>query len=269
MPRLPFRASGRRLATLVGLGAVTIMGAVLMHHIWKALGQRPEGERLVRVQASPAFDGRRFHNTLPVEEDVCRAVGKWVRGGAPNRLPDVPVPVVSHGGNQLASHPASGLRATWFGHSSVLLEIDGHRILTDPVWSDRVSPSQELGSKRFYSPPMTLGELPELDAVVISHDHYDHLDMETVSTLAGTGVDFVVPLGVGSHLEYWGVEPARITELDWWQSRLVGELRLVLTPARHFSGRSLTDRVCTTPATPGSFPGSPRSVRGSVPLTSA
>ena len=134
---------------------------------------------------------------------------------------------------------------TWLGHATALVEIDGVRILTDPVWSERVSPSEWLGPRRFFPPPLPLEELPPIDAVVVSHDHYDHLDMRTIEALAARGARFLVPLGVGAHLEAWGVPPSQSDELDWDESRLVGHVTATFAPARHFSGRSLTGRDAT------------------------
>jgi L-ascorbate metabolism protein UlaG (beta-lactamase superfamily) len=133
------------------------------------------------------------------------------------------------------------VRFIWLGHSTVYLEIDGTRVLIDPMWSDRSSPFRHLGPKRSHAVPIALADLPDLDVVVVSHDHYDHLDMDTVRALAPRGALFVVPLGVGAHLEAWGVALDQISELDWWQRQSVGSLTLVATPARHFSGRSFTD----------------------------
>jgi L-ascorbate metabolism protein UlaG (beta-lactamase superfamily) len=129
----------------------------------------------------------------------------------------------------------------------VLVEIAGRRVLTDPVWGPRASPSQLVGPKRFQPVPVALKALPPVDLVVISHDHYDHLDFPTIRTLAKTGVPFVTALGVGAHLEAWGVPAERITELDWWQShRLPGsELTVTAAPSQHFSGRGLKDRNAT------------------------
>ena len=137
----------------------------------------------------------------------------------------------------LKTPPKSGLRITWLGHSTTLVEIDGVRILTDPQWSLRASPSTWVGPLRFHPPPLPLASLPKLDAVVISHDHYDHLDMNSVRTLALTGVVFHVGLGVGAHLRAWHIPDGQIVEHDWWSERSIGALRLVATPAQHMSGR--------------------------------
>ncbi len=131
----------------------------------------------------------------------------------------VPIAVEARRRADFETPPASGLRATWIGHATALVEIDGARILTDPVWSERVSPSTLVGPRRFFEPPIALADLPRVDAVVISHDHYDHLDMETVKTLARTGARFFVPLGVGAHLEKWGIPAAQIDERDWGEAK--------------------------------------------------
>lgn len=124
---------------------------------------------------------------------------------------------------------------SWYGHSTALIEIDGYRVLTDPVWSERCSPSRVVGPQRLHEPPLPLEALPAVDAVVISHDHYDHLDIETVLGLARTQrAPFVVPLGIGAHLRKWRIPEDRIVELDWNESHRIGELTLVCTPARHF-----------------------------------
>jgi L-ascorbate metabolism protein UlaG (beta-lactamase superfamily) len=143
-----------------------------------------------------------------------------------------PRPAWQHG-------PESGLRATWLGHSTVLLEIDGLRVLTDPVWGERASPYGFAGPRRFQPVPVAIEALPPLDAVVISHDHYDHLDYPSIVALAGLDVPFVTSLGVGAHLEAWGVRPERIVELDWWQAARLGALELTAAPSQHFSGRGL------------------------------
>ncbi len=161
--------------------------------------------------------------------------------GGEQRVPERAIPVQQRTAKDYATPPASGLRATWIGHASVLIEIDGSRVLTDPVWSHRCSPFSFIGPERFAPPPIALAELPFIHAVVISHDHYDHLDMDTITALAARGTQFVVPLGIGAHLERWHVPAGQITDLDWNESKAVGALQLTATPARHYSGRGITD----------------------------
>lgn len=158
--------------------------------------------------------------------------------GGEQRQPSSPIPVITRTARDYANAPASGLRATWIGWSSVLVEIDGRVILTDPVWSERCSPSTLVGPKRFHPPPVAINELPRIDLVVISHDHYDHLDMPVARFLGARGTHFAVPLGIGAHLERWGIPRAQIHELDWNQTVAVGDLSVTATPARHYSGRN-------------------------------
>lgn len=209
-------------------------------------GGSAEGARLDRVSRSPRFGDGVFENTVRtpagLQGSVWSVARDWV-AGKQVREPRMPPPTRRQSAEAFASAPKSGLRMTWMGHSTALVEIDGARILTDPVWSERVSPSTLVGPKRFHAPPVALEDLPPLDAVIISHDHYDHLDHPTIVALAATGARFVVPLGVGAHLEHWGVPAAQTVELDWWERHtLESGVTLVATPARHFSGRSLTDR---------------------------
>jgi L-ascorbate metabolism protein UlaG (beta-lactamase superfamily) len=166
--------------------------------------------------------------------------------GGERRVPRGPLPSMSPL-EAWRKQPHSGLRVTWLGHSTMLIEIDGARILTDPVWGPRASPSALIGPKRFQPVPVSLREMPPVDVVIVSHDHYDHLDYPTIRALAKTKVPFVTSLGVGAHLEYWGVQPERITELDWWGSHAVANTNVVLTaaPSQHFSGRGLKDRNAT------------------------
>ena len=161
------------------------------------------------------------------------------------RVPPSPLPVLAVDKAALAAAPpASGLRAFWIGHASVYVEVDGLRLLLDPVFAERVSPIA-IGPKRFHPPPIALADLPPIDAVLVSHDHYDHLDMETVQHLAARGTRFFVPLGIGAHLERWGVPLAQIEEMEWWQKKTLGGVEFVCTPTRHYSGRSLGDRSAT------------------------
>ena len=217
----------------------------------RSLGAIPDGQRLERMKASRIWSGGRFQNITPVLPNLLDqsggmpSLGEFIWGGE-RRIPSGSLPVM----NPLDGWrhaPSSGLRATWLGHSTVFIEIDGSRVLTDPVWGKRASPSQVLGPKRFQKAPVPLAALPEIDIVLISHDHYDHLDYPTIRELARRGPLFIAPLGVGAHLEAWGVMPERIVELDWWESYTPprGSLRVTATPAQHFSGRSLGGRNTT------------------------
>jgi L-ascorbate metabolism protein UlaG (beta-lactamase superfamily) len=149
------------------------------------------------------------------------------------------------------SVPESGLRVTWMGHSTLLVEIDGARVLIDPVWDERASPMRWVGPKRFYAAPVRLEDLPEVDVVLVSHDHYDHLGEETIRKLSGlksmSGARWVTSLGVGEVLREYGVDGGRIDELDWTQSVTVAEgaLEITAVPARHFSGRGMLNRFET------------------------
>jgi len=128
------------------------------------------------------------------------------------------------------------------GHSTLLMKIDGSYVLADPVFSERASPFSFVGPKRFHQPPISMEELPQISAVILSHDHYDHLDKAAILTLADKVDQFVTPLKVGKTLVKWGIDPKQITELDWWQDIKIGSLTLTATPAQHFSGRGLFDR---------------------------
>ncbi|MGH8158556.1 MAG: MBL fold metallo-hydrolase [Rhodanobacter sp.] len=214
----------------------------------KSFGKPPQGERLERLHDLPMWDGERLRNIHPVlpglrDPDAQRPTLREFLCGDDNRTPPEPLPANDPRDAWLLK-PTSGLRATWLGHSTVLLEIDGWRVLTDPVWGQRASPFTLLGPKRFQPVPIGLRDLPAIDAVVISHDHYDHLDYPTIRALAKSKVPFVTSLGVGAHLESWGIAPSRITELVWWQSHRVPGTGLTITaaPSQHFSGRGLKDR---------------------------
>jgi len=217
----------------------------------KSLGRKPEGARLERIKASPRWSGERFRNVHPIIPGLrdpgasMPSIADFLCSGE-RRVPRGPLPSL----NPLevwARPPATGLRATWLGHSTVLIEIDGRRVLTDPVWGPRASPLLLAGPKRFQPVPIRLRAMPPVDLVLVSHDHYDHLDYPTIRALAHSDVPFVTSLRVCAHLEAWGVPPERIVELDWWESHTMPGTGLTVTaaPSQHFSGRGLKDRNVT------------------------
>ncbi|MCH0569072.1 MBL fold metallo-hydrolase [Streptomyces sp. MUM 136J] len=210
-----------------------------------AFGADPGGERMARIRRSPHFKDGVFQNpggvarTRPSGSAMDFARVYFDKDARVGRAPQGTVPVHATTLADLARPAATGLRVTWMGHSSVLAEIDGRRVLFDPVWGERCSPFPFIGPKRLHPAPLPLAALGPVDVVVISHDHYDHLDLPTIKSLAGTDTVFAVPLGVGAHLEHWGVSATRLRELDWHEATRVGGLTLTATPARHFCGRGL------------------------------
>lgn len=231
-------------------GAAVLAGLALLFSIvvlvdgWVAFGRSAEGPRRARMERSPQWSDGSFENPEPLWNDRTGMLTGSMSGST-ERAPSAPLPVVRGGAERFATPPPSGLRITWLGHSTLLVEIDGHRVLTDPVWGERTSPVDWMGPSRWYPPPIALEALPSLDAVLISHDHYDHLDYPTIERMKDWDTVFVVPLGVGAHLAYWGVPEERIVELDWWERTTRGDLEIVCTPSRHASGRVLVDKDAT------------------------
>jgi L-ascorbate metabolism protein UlaG (beta-lactamase superfamily) len=207
-----------------------------------SLGATP-AEIAAVARRSPHYREGKFTNlepssTMTVDREMQRKLLRDLAGSLSSGRPPGPIPLAEPAAPEVSAGP---LGASWFGHSSVLIEVDGYRVLADPVWSERCSPSRQVGPQRMHDVPVALEALPFVDAVIISHDHYDHLDIDTVLALARTQrAPFVVPLGIGAHLRKWGIPEARIVELDWHESHTVGDLTLVCTPARHFSGRLFT-----------------------------
>src|SRR5688572_15221030 len=203
------------------------------------------GRRLERVLASKQYRDGTFHNTSGATAGLQSnqlSLMKEFLLGAHERVPRGTLPVES----PLAAWAApveSGLRVTWLGHSTLLLELGGLKVLTDPVFGERASPVSFAGVRRFHPVPASIAQLPQLDAIVLSHDHYDHLCASSMRELARLNVPVVTSLGVGARLEALGVSPANVIELDWWEEhQLPGGLSITATPSQHFSGRSLMDR---------------------------
>lgn len=239
--KLPNQVACRLLIGAAGLAAALGLAAWCVLSL-PQFGGTPAGARLERMRANPLFRDGRFANPVPPASYSLDFAWKMLEGqfGSETRTPPGRIPVVAVAPALSRSPPAPNLRAFWIGHASVYVELDGVRMLFDPVFSEYASPFPPFGPKRFAPPPIALSALPKIDAVLITHDHYDHLDMPTVRHFAALGSEFFVPLGIGAHLERWGVPPASIHELEWWEERALKGLRIVATPARHYSGRGLT-----------------------------
>lgn len=237
---------------LLSIGFIILglfIGGFLVMKLTPTFGGSIKGERLKRVMASPNYKNGVFQNPIPTrmqQENVSfvKIMREFLRDEK-SRIPQQSIPVVKIN-KQDFNKTNKGIRTNWLGHSSLLFEIDGTTILTDPVFSERTSPFTWMGTKRFeYTYQYDVKDLPTPDVIIISHDHYDHLDYATIMKFKKLNVHFVMPLGVGAHFDRWGFSPDRYTELDWWQEYQINGLTITATPSRHFTGRGLSDRFKT------------------------
>lgn len=215
------------------------------------LGGKATGKSLERMQSFEYYQEGTFQNTIETKMDISFSKmlplmwKSFMGGGEVSPTQQIQVKEFNEDDSKLI--PKDEIGMTWFGHSSVLFQMEGVNFLIDPVFSERSSMFSFVGPKRFDFPTyMSVGQLPKIDAVIISHDHYDHLDYETFMELKDVANKYYVPLGVAAHLEKWGVPSEQITEMEWWEEAVFSEkITLVCTPSRHFSGRGLTDRSST------------------------
>ncbi|WP_406610277.1 MBL fold metallo-hydrolase [Agarivorans sp. JK6] len=177
----------------------------------------------------------------PANASAWGILWRYVSEQRVDATPSNGIPVMPLSASQLAALPAEQSSVIRFGHSSVYMQVAGQRWLIDPVFSQRTSPFSFIGPKRFHQPPLELSELDSIDGVIISHDHYDHLDKHSIKLLKDKVEHFVVPEGVDQHLLDWGVDSQKIQRLRWWQSANFGDLTVTATPTQHFSGRGLFD----------------------------
>lgn len=200
--------------------------------------QKPDAEIYKRgkYHNKPAFSQLREGMSQP------GLIRKFLFQPTPNAIPDTAIPLCAIPPGALEGQRQNDeIHIYRLGHSTILMKLGSEYWLTDPVFSNRASPSQFIGPKRFHQTPISIADLPKLTAVVISHNHYDHLDKSTIKQLAHKVEHFITPLGVGKYLTRWGVPQNRIAELGWWQSMHHGSTKITATPTQHFSGRGLFD----------------------------
>lgn len=228
------------------IGIALLMGGMFVYFsVSPKLGGKNTDEKLLKLQNSVNFKNGKFHNLVPTPMAAPKfstMLKFFSKGGEkePSRI----LQTEAFSKEAFESTNPDALSFTWFGHSSVLLKIENKMILIDPVFGERASLFSLAGPKRFkYSNQYEIAQMPQIDAVLISHDHYDHLEYESILALKNKVNRFYVPLGVATHLEKWGVDPDKITELDWWDETVFSpDIKLVFTPTRHFTGRSLLNR---------------------------
>jgi L-ascorbate metabolism protein UlaG (beta-lactamase superfamily) len=231
---------------LIMIGII-LLGYLFMSY-YPAFGGTTSKAKMPVIQQSKNFSKGKFINQIhtPMEMGIKNTIGLLIDfiKGNPKRKPNGAIPVELL--NPLDIQENKQARVTWFGHSALLLELDGKILLLDPMLGKAPSPLPWFGGKRYsIKLPIEIEELPQIDAVLISHDHYDHLDYGSIKKLKEKVNHFFVPLGVGAHLERWGVDSKKISEHDWWDEVKFEGLTLASTPARHFSGRNLTNRDST------------------------
>ncbi|MBL6928261.1 MAG: MBL fold metallo-hydrolase [Rhodospirillales bacterium] len=238
---------------IYALVALLVAGVAVSACSSTEFGAKLRGAALEKAERSPHFKDGKFRNIMGIPtpppsepgERMSMTATLWeFFFGGKSRRPKTPLTTVQSDLKSFADGQQT--RVAWLGHSTMLMRIGGKTVLTDPVFSDAIFPIRLMAPKAFaYSQPIQLADLPNIDVVLISHDHYDHLDFASIRALSAMNPLFVTPLGVGSHLRKWGVPEDRIIERDWWQDTAIGGLRLTATPAQHFSGRGLRDRSTT------------------------
>jgi len=224
--------------------ALLILATVLVLNLAPQFGKTYSKEQQKTFEELSNFEDGKFKNISYTSMDLeFSKVIKETFKKDPSRRPSSDILPNSLDSLEIVQRSGNGTYISWLGHSAFLLEIDGKKILIDPMLGDVPAPFSFAGPSRYSSElAIEIEKLPEIDILIISHDHYDHLDHGSILKLKDKVELFLVPLGVGRHLEYWGVQKNKIHEMNWWDQKEVAGIELVFTPARHFSGRGILDR---------------------------
>lgn len=231
---------------LIIIGLITI-STILFMNFNPRFGKMPTNEQKAVYEKLDNYKNGKFQNIHPSPMDF--SFWKYLKEltkKSPNRNPQTNIEVQTLDTITIENLSTDNTQLIWFGHSSFLLLIDGKKVLIDPIFSQRPSPVSFIGTKRYSKElPINTEELPYIDAVILSHDHHDHLDYETIQKLKGKVGQYFTPIGVGNHLKLWGISDDKIVELNWWEKTQFKGINLVCTPARHFSGRGILDGAST------------------------
>ena len=235
---------GVSIAVIIAL--ILIVGSVFLNFS-PQFGKGATDEQKQAYAKSGHYEKGIFVNQIPTVMDInyWKMINELFKK-SPNRKPQKAILVEKIDSLVIENHIDSITQLTWFGHSAFLLEMDGKKILIDPMLGESPAPHPMIGPKRYSKDvPIEIEKLPYIDAIILSHDHYDHLDYESIKKLKDKVGHYFAPLGVGNHLVKWGIAKEKVNEFNWWESVEFEGINLVCTPARHFSGRGLFDRSTT------------------------
>lgn len=237
--------------TLLSLITILVIAYLLIVKFYPSFGGDVTKSDYISYASSKQYENGKFRNidaNVPKElgfNDMVKLSWKFFTAKVKNGRPKQDLQVQKIDSTSVADYKGA-TRFIWYGHSAFLMQTDGKNILIDPMFGEVAAPLSFLGEKRFNKEmPLEIEKLPKIDAIVISHDHYDHLDYESIKKLQSKVEHYFVPLAVGIHLKAWGIPSEKITELDWWEETTYKGLQFVCTPSQHFSGRKMNNRQST------------------------